>query len=319
MRMRTPITLSTLLVPLCCLGVAVETRAQAVTGYTEIDYYADTDTLDAYSETDMDEDLIGEYDAYVSLTIRDGNFSVVAQGSEEDQWNGVASVELFYSGTNPDTTYIAKGFHKPIADLWDYDYAWPYQTYYYDDYNFSYFENQGIYAPWYYYFLSPGFQEIHRRTAPISLGSTYEYDSVHTPGCGCPTPLSDSEWAFYSSSSAFPNLVRTQTCKLAPATDTYNCMAWTLGDTAHKVWLEADANGDEKLSVSEVSAFYAARGKHNIAYYGPSTADVLHVARKGGGKGADCPASSKLGDAIRMAHTLAQLEGGFYSNIVGGN
>jgi len=179
--MRTPITLSTLLVLFCCLGVAVETRAQAVTGYTEIDYYADTDTLDAYSETDMDEDLIGEYDAYVSLTIRDGNFSVVASGSEEDQWNGVASVELFYSGTTPDTTYTARGFHKPIADMWDYDYAWPYQTYYYDDYNFTYFEGQGIYAPWYYYFLSPGFQNIHRNTAPISVGSTYDSDSVSTP------------------------------------------------------------------------------------------------------------------------------------------
>ncbi|MDQ1640408.1 MAG: hypothetical protein QOF62_3747 [Pyrinomonadaceae bacterium] len=181
MRMRTPVILSTLLVLFCCLGVAVETRAQAVTGYTEIDYYADTDTLDAYSETDLDWDLVGEYDAYVSLTIRDGNFSVVAQGSEEDQWNGVASVELFYSGTNPDTTYIAKGFHKPIADLWDYDYAWPYRTYYYDDYYFGYFENQGIYSPWYYYFLSPGFQEIHRRTAPISVGSTFDTDSVTTP------------------------------------------------------------------------------------------------------------------------------------------
>jgi len=96
-------------------------------------------------------------------------------------------------------------------------------------------------------------------------------------------------------------------------------MAWTLGDTGHWVWDEADANGDGKLSVSEVSAFYASRRKHNIAYYGTSTAEVLHVARKGGGEGTDCPASSKLGHGIRMAHTLAQLEGGFYSNIVGGN
>jgi hypothetical protein len=115
----------------------------------------------------------------VSLTIRDDNGFVVAQGSEEDQWDGVASVEIFYSGTTPDTTYTARGFHKPSADMWDYDYAWPYQTYYYDYYYFSYFENQGIYSPWYYYFLSPGFQEIHRRTAPISLGSTYDSDFVH--------------------------------------------------------------------------------------------------------------------------------------------
>jgi hypothetical protein len=317
MRMKTPITLSTLLVLLCCLGVAVETRAQGVTGYTEIDYFAATDTLDAYSETDMDETLIGEYDAYVSLTIRDGNSSVVAQGSDQDPWNGVASVELFYSGTTPDTTYTARGFHKPIADMWDYDYEWPYALYYYDDYNFTSVENPSFEYPFYYDWLSPGFQEIHRRTAPISLGSTTDYAVAHTPGCGCSTPLSDSEWT--QNSSLWPNLVRTQTCKLAAATATYNCMAWTLGDTGHWVWLEADANGDGKLSVSEVTAFYASKGKHNIAYYGPSTADVVHVARKGGGKGDDCPASSKLGSLMRMAHTLAQLEGGDYSNIVGGN
>jgi hypothetical protein len=96
-------------------------------------------------------------------------------------------------------------------------------------------------------------------------------------------------------------------------------MAWTLGDTSHWIWLDADANGDEVLSVTEVTNFYASKGKHNIAFYGPSTSNVLHVARKGGGKGDDCPASSKLGHYMRMAHTLAQLEGGVYSNIVGGN
>ena len=35
----------------------METRAQSVTGYTQIDYYPESDTLDAYSETDLDEYL----------------------------------------------------------------------------------------------------------------------------------------------------------------------------------------------------------------------------------------------------------------------
>jgi len=85
-------------------------------------------------------------------------------------------------GTNPDSTYTAVGFHKAIADLWDYQPSYPYHIFYYDNYNFSSFQNQGIYAPWYYYFLSPGFQPIQRNTAPIPVGSTYDLDSVSTSG-----------------------------------------------------------------------------------------------------------------------------------------
>lgn len=85
-------------------------------------------------------------------------------------------------GTTPGSTYTAVGFHKAIADLWDYQPSYPYHTFYYDNYNFSSFQNQGIYAPWYYYFLSPGFQPIQRNTAPIPVGSTYDLDSVSTSG-----------------------------------------------------------------------------------------------------------------------------------------
>jgi len=136
--------------------------------------------------------------------------------------------------------------------------------------------------------------------------------------CQClGTTLSDAEWN--SLLSEFPNLVRCQSRKLASATSTYNCLAWTLDDTSRWWWLEADANGNGKLSVSELDAFYTSKGKSNIAYYGPSTSDVVHVAKKSGGGGTGCSASSKLGQEIRMAHNLQQLEGGFYSNIVGGN
>lgn len=117
----------------------------------------------------------------------------------------------------------------------------------------------------------------------------------------------------------FSNLQRCQVRKQAAATSTYNCLAWTIDDTSRWWWVEADGNGDGKVSVSEMSAFYTSKGKSNIAYYGPSTSDVLHVAKKAGGGGPDCLASSKLGQDIRMAHDLQQLEGGIYSNIVGGN
>lgn len=131
------------------------------------------------------------------------------------------------------------------------------------------------------------------------------------------TPLTNAEWN--TMPPDFPNLQRCQVRKQAAATSTYNCLAWTIDDTSRWWWVEADGNGDGKVSVSEMSAFYTSKGKSNIAYYGPSTADVVHVAKKAGGGGPDCLASSKLGQDIRMAHDLQQLEGGIYSNIVGGN
>lgn len=167
----------------CCIGVAVETKAQAVTGYTSIDYYESTDTLDAYSETDLDFYLADYYDPYVLLRIVDENGNYVASRSATDTWgSGLISVEIVVSGTTRGTTYTDTGYHRAIAALRDYSYHYPYQWFYYDNYNFTYFENRGIDAPWYYYFLSPGFQEIHRTTAPIRLGSTHDSASVSTPG-----------------------------------------------------------------------------------------------------------------------------------------
>lgn len=61
-------------------------------------------------------------------------------------------------------------------------------------------------------------------------------------------------------------------------------------------------------------------GPGTIEYYGMSNNDVQHVAKKSGGAGNDCKASSKLGEAIRLSHDLHELEGGpVYGSIVGGN
>lgn len=67
--------------------------------------------------------------------------------------------------------------------MYDYDYNyefWPFYTiYYYDFYNFSSFENQGIIAPWYYPFLGPG-PTVTRPTRQIALGYTNDAASVAT-------------------------------------------------------------------------------------------------------------------------------------------
>jgi len=144
--------------------------------------------------------------------------------------------------------------------------------------------------------------------------------NFHVGDCPCTTPLSDAEWAALT--GAFPNLIRCHTCKEAPATGVYNCMAWTLGITTAWVWAAADGNGDGSITTTEATAYYTAQGiaAGTIAYYGTGVGNVVHVAKKSGGPGADCQASSKLGSSVRISHNLNELEGGaVYGNIVGGN
>jgi hypothetical protein len=181
--MKTTALFPMLLAIVCCLLLAQEARAQAMTGYTSIDYYEDTNTVDAYSETDLDSDLVDDYSAKVSLTVVDQSSNIIANGSMVDtSYQGNAYVELLFSGT-PDSTYTATGAHKVVANLWGYDGCY-YRSciFYWDNFNFTSFESQGIYQPWYYYFLSPGFQQFGRRSPVIAPGTTYDEDSVATPG-----------------------------------------------------------------------------------------------------------------------------------------
>ena len=139
-------------------------------------------------------------------------------------------------------------------------------------------------------------------------------------GCPCNTPLSDEEWNFVR--PLFTRLVRTNTCKEAPADGRYNCLAWCIGDTSQWWWYEADTSPkDGKITVEEMTAFLNSKGvaPNTIIYYGFSTAHIRHVAKKCSGVGVSCSASSKLGAYIWMWHDPGELEGGYYGNIVGGN
>ena len=127
---------------------AVSARAQAsVYGYTFIDYDEETNTVMAYSETDIDYSLVGNYRPYVALTVTNGSGGLVASGSAYDFYDyDYAVVELDFAGT-PDTSYTAVGSHRTRLELWDYYETYPYQTYYYDNWYFTQFEGQGIYQP----------------------------------------------------------------------------------------------------------------------------------------------------------------------------
>jgi hypothetical protein len=87
-------------------------------------------------------------------------------------------------------------------------------------------------------------------------------------------------------------------------------------------WLQADNNPqDNLLSTTELTAFLTSKGvpAGTIAYYGFGTGNIQHVAKKAGGSGTSCLASSKLGPGLRTSHDLSELEDGTYGNIVGGN
>ena len=68
-----------------------------------------------------------------------------------------------------------------------------------------------------------------------------------------------------------------------------------------------------------MDAFLASKGVTSVAYYGWDANELQHVAKKAGGNGLPCAASSKLGPYILIAHNLKELEYGKYGIIVGGN
>jgi hypothetical protein len=186
---------------------SAQTNAQRATGFTDLTYDDFTNTVTAYSETDTDYDIGGDYTAYVSLVVRDDSFNIVASGSQrDDAGNGFASVTLQFYGS-PDTTYTGTGTHRLYAyfydDYWDYDY-YPYRHIYnyYDNWYFGYFSGLGIDYPWYYSFFRPIYAYRFRSTRPISLGATHSSDSATTPGVSIqitPTQtVNDGETANFS-------------------------------------------------------------------------------------------------------------------------
>lgn len=156
--------------------------AQTITGYTSIDYYEGTNTVDAYSETDEDYEVQALYGVSVSLNVVDQNWTNCGYATASDNGEmGYAAVEVEFSGT-PGSTYTAMGVHKALSQVWGYDdYNWPVHIVWYDYYNFSDFATSGIQVPVFYNFISTG-PEVTRPTQPILLGGTHDDASVTTPG-----------------------------------------------------------------------------------------------------------------------------------------
>jgi hypothetical protein len=298
-----------------CLSLAFLLPAPqlyAQNAWAVTDFYYDEETGEAfgYAYLTVDYTVQNYYKLRIEARLKNSSNQTLDLDIEwdEDVYELQASVSS--TNTSPGSSYSVAAKFRVDARYQDY------YGYYWDWWFYTYWPPYNIDAQDYYDFYGPG-PETTVSDRFIWIGQVHSNGSSEC-GCTCSTPVTYSEWSNLKSS--FPNLMRCHTCKLGPATSTYNCMAWTLDDTSKWWWFEADANSDGLLSTAELNSFYATKGKSDIAYYGSSTSNVKHVAKKGGGNGSNCQASSKLGSDIRMAHKLSELEGGSeYGNIVGGN
>lgn len=173
---------------LATISVAAQGSGVGANGYTSIDYDDATNTVTAYSETDIDYELSGNYQTYVQLIVTKSTGGVAASGSAQDN-SGFAEVVLNFTG-EANTTYTATGWHNAFVTLYDYYDYYPYQEFYHDEYYLSYFQGQGIYEPWFHFFESPGYRQYTIQTNFIKLGKTYDSVSSNADSqCSIASPL----------------------------------------------------------------------------------------------------------------------------------
>lgn len=283
-----------------CVFQSIEAMAGQVYGSSAIVKDVANNTVRAYSRTEVDYDTAEYYTPYVCGELYKNGVSQVraCQGgiitaSRNTQFTGVSSTSSLTSDHYVDMQFYDEEYQS-----------------YEDYYGYSFLPGYSYPTDWLFY---PAYEFAHHYPVSIHLGSTYV-----SCLCACTTPPTESQWSGLS--SLFPNMVKCNVCRLGAATPTYNCLAWAIDDTAHWWWKEADTDKDTYVTVSEMNAFLTSKGKSNIAYYGFSTFNVQHVAKKSGGVGVDCQITSKLGPSILIAHDMTQMEdGSVYGHIVGGN
>jgi hypothetical protein len=147
--------------------------------------------------------------------------------------------------------------------------------------------------------------------------------------CDCSTrggtPPTSAQHSFLS--RFFPNLQTANYCVTAPATPTYNCFAWSIGNTTQWIDSQIDSvygNNNGTLEFSDFDAFYQQYGGlRPVTDRTPAAPEVVlyavgnrvtHAARKTGS--GDCRYESKLGANVRIAHEPWDLEGGStYGNV----
>ncbi len=122
--------------------------------------------------------------------------------------------------------------------------------------------------------------------------------------------------------SIFPRLVSGNWCVNAPATPTYNCFAWTIGNTSRWVQSEIDTvygNNNGVYEFSDFDNFYnSTLGLTPVTNATPANPEVVLYGKAGspthGARKSSAPCGfaveSKLGKYVRIIHDAYELEGG---------
>jgi hypothetical protein len=153
---------------LCCFA-GIAAAQPGIEGDTAISYDDETGMVTVYGETINGLDT--DYASQMSVVVKDQNGTTVASGNDYQLWDN-AAVALEFQG-NPGSVYTATSNHCVRMQSWSYDNEFPYHQFYYDYWYMSSFLGQNILSPWYYWFASPGWQEVHRTTNVICTGKTY--------------------------------------------------------------------------------------------------------------------------------------------------
>lgn len=129
----------------------------------------------------------------------------------------------------------------------------------------------------------------------------------------------------------FPSLAPGDWCITAPATPTYNCFAWSVGNTS--AWVDSTidsvyGNRNGTLDVADFDAYYAAHGlRPHTAPSTPANAQVTLFAKSSGPPTHAAARStkscggmpmfeSKLGRDFRLIHPMLGLDGPLYGSII---
>ncbi|MEW6212601.1 MAG: DUF4157 domain-containing protein [Acidobacteriota bacterium] len=121
----------------------------------------------------------------------------------------------------------------------------------------------------------------------------------------------------------FPYLVSGNWCVSAPATPTYNCYAWSIGNTTKWIDKEVDSvygDNDGALEFSDFDEFYSVEGALTpVTNATPADPEVVlygkggkptHAAAKSSTPCGFATVESKLGKYLRIIHNARELEGG---------
>jgi hypothetical protein len=164
----------------CCLVLSPEAQAQKIDGYTSIEYDEFTNNVQAYSETYIDYDLMGDYNVMVVLRVTGDDGTTPALQTRTSNGQPFISATAFFAAS-PGVTYTARGTHKAVAKLSEQEPFYPYKIVWYDYWLYGFFATQAVTSPWYYSFLHPGYMDQKRDSPILNLGTTYDYASVSVP------------------------------------------------------------------------------------------------------------------------------------------